>query len=240
MTDERTTGTTDPATGTAAEAAGGSAAVGTGGSGATQPTAEELWKQLQDKEAENAKLKNTNAQLLSEKSSVEEQRRQLQERPGSDAIADDPRRERYQRIQKAIQDGDPVAEWAAEKEILDEARWALMNVPETYREQTAKYYATGEFRSIPSAYRAMLGDLALQGKPVTTTPTAKPEVREAAKEREEEGEVSTVMRGLSTTQLQERTMKRADYFSKLETMPDGPAKMKLIRDVDANRVTLKD
>ena len=243
MADDRTPGTPDPITGTA-DKADGSVEDRAGGSGETQPTAEELYARLQEREAELSKLKNTNAQLLSEKSSVEDERRRLREgQPRETPSPADGWMERLQRVRRAAEDGDPVAELElarleldAHRELENEARWALLKVPEAHREETQKYFAGGDFRTVQAAYRAVLGELALQGK----GSAPKPEKTLAQRAREEDDEVGTAMRGLSTTQLQERTMKRDAYNAKLDALPDGPIKAKLIRDVDNNKIQLTD
>jgi len=236
--DRDTTGTPDPSTGTP-ETDDGSEVEQDGGSASERP----------NDDAE--RLKNQIAQLLSEKTRFEQREReneelrlrlqaleaQRQPSPGTnqdEALA--------REFQKAIAEGDPLAiiqlrqlqeQQVAQKRLED--RLELMSMPEAEREDVAREYQTGNYRS-PAAAR-----LALKGKKSGDLEKRLAELEAkmaAGNKRKAEDVIETTARSVGVTELRKRTLTHEEYSQQLDALPKEKAR-ELKQRVDRGEVRVQ-
>jgi hypothetical protein len=238
------TGTTDDATGTTAQAADGSAAAADGSE------VEALRAKLADEERKNA-------QLLSEKTRVEEAQREIEwQRAGayqspSPMGAPDQTAEIAREIRERAEAGDATAiglivmaqsreqdrqqAERREKKRADDAELEL--VPANDRAETTAEYATGSYWTPAAAYNAVLGKRYRKDQEGAAERQRKE--TEAARRRADDAAVDTVARGTPPpAEGSGRSMEWADYVRQLQSLPRDKA-LKLKQDADRGLISVK-
>lgn len=233
-----TTGTTDSASGTTASAAGGSTVAADG-------SAEDFKAQLEEE-------RRKNAQLLSEKSAVEESRREVDElrrQAEARAAQNTSSPGGYDANQIAAEtlrlaaEGDVMAQalvLSAREQSARDARlrheWEMEKIPEADRSEVEKLAEAA--RVAPSVAHLML-----KGKRYDTEQGKMTKEREhlaEAQRKREDDVVETTVSTVSAADMKGRIYKQSDYEATLTRLgPKSPEAQELKRKADKGLITVK-
>lgn len=243
MSDDLTTGTTPEATGTPASQDDGSATNGAGGSG---ESIEELRAKLQEAERQKA-------QLLSEKSRVEQQQREIERErerlagytPPTSAQREAPIVTRIRELREhlATYPDDVVArathdslmaqyELHQQTVMRDRIEEDLDSVDDpALRKEIRTAMKTGEFASVAAARKAVLGERYEREQ------DAMKRERDRLSAQSKVADVQTATRGVSAQEHRERTIPFSKYKETMEA--GGEAARKLMLDIDSGAVRIE-
>lgn len=222
-TTDKPTGTTDPVSaGGSGEAVGGSDVVG----------------ELKASQEALAEERRKNAQLLSEKGTVEEARRWAAYERDAGKATDQGARPAYDPLtasvtflsEEAARGNEQAAAQleiylALARQTRDDSQFARMS--QNDEEQSRHYYKTGMFATPIAALKAARGDL--WEREQEQFAREKATLAEAAKARAE-GVVNTAPRSVSAAETVQRKLAWPEYNKMLESAPNDAARAKIMRE----------
>ena len=190
-------------------------------------------EQIAELKAENERLKQAHEQSLGEKSELERLRRERAERPPTPdpnlQSQIDSARERLVALQRAAQQGDPVAQDYIEFKQRTLEDLQLQKVPEAERDDVRKFYNQYRDRfadpeAAMYALRGVKADWEARQKDTTAEPKPKPAPQPKPK-------VATAARDAGPTPSGNQKKPFSEYLAAINR--GGPEALKLMQDKDA-------